>query len=206
MEGGAEALEVEHLVEAHAEPALLDAVNSRRREVDTAADHVEPTTGLALNAPFGGFKQSSANTFKEMGQAALDFYTRTKTINVGHGWMTEPRLSIGVGGVSPAMRTAGVPWGGESAFPTPDEFSHQSITIISIGESSNARRHRRPTARRYSALRCSSVVGGTGGAGMKLLTELRSTRTGLMTVRVRKWISGWRILSSRMLAARSPIW
>jgi acyl-CoA reductase-like NAD-dependent aldehyde dehydrogenase len=45
----------------------------------------EATTGLALNAPFGGFKQSSANTFKEMGQAALDFYTRTKTIYVNHG-------------------------------------------------------------------------------------------------------------------------
>ena len=45
----------------------------------------EPTTGLALNAPFGGFKQSSANTFKEMGQAAMDFYTRTKTVYVNHG-------------------------------------------------------------------------------------------------------------------------
>lgn len=45
----------------------------------------EPTTGLALNAPFGGFKQSSANTFKEQGQAALDFYTRTKTIYVNSG-------------------------------------------------------------------------------------------------------------------------
>jgi acyl-CoA reductase-like NAD-dependent aldehyde dehydrogenase len=45
----------------------------------------EPTTGLALNAPFGGFKGSSANTFKEQGQAALEFYTRTKTIYVGHG-------------------------------------------------------------------------------------------------------------------------
>jgi acyl-CoA reductase-like NAD-dependent aldehyde dehydrogenase len=45
----------------------------------------EPTTGLALNAPFGGFKGSSANTFKEQGQAAVDFYTRTKTIYVGHG-------------------------------------------------------------------------------------------------------------------------
>ncbi len=45
----------------------------------------EPTTGLALNAPFGGFKYSSANTFKEQGQAAVDFYTRTKTIYVGHG-------------------------------------------------------------------------------------------------------------------------
>jgi len=45
----------------------------------------EPTTGLALNAPFGGFKGSSANTFKEQGQAAMDFYTRTKTIYVNHG-------------------------------------------------------------------------------------------------------------------------
>ncbi|MBN8579860.1 MAG: aldehyde dehydrogenase family protein [Anaerolineae bacterium] len=45
----------------------------------------EPTTGLALNAPFGGFKGSSANTFKEQGGAALDFYTRTKTIYVNHG-------------------------------------------------------------------------------------------------------------------------
>ena len=45
----------------------------------------EPTTGLALQAPFGGFKQSSANTFKEQGQAAIEFYTRTKTIYLGHG-------------------------------------------------------------------------------------------------------------------------
>jgi aldehyde dehydrogenase (NAD+) len=45
----------------------------------------EPTTGVALNAPFGGFKHSSANTFKEQGQAAMDFYTRTKTIYINHG-------------------------------------------------------------------------------------------------------------------------
>jgi aldehyde dehydrogenase (NAD+) len=42
----------------------------------------EPTTGLALQAPFGGFKGSSANTFKEQGQAAIEFYTRTKTVYV----------------------------------------------------------------------------------------------------------------------------
>ena len=42
----------------------------------------EATTGLALQAPFGGFKQSSANTFKEQGPAALEFYTRTKTVYV----------------------------------------------------------------------------------------------------------------------------
>jgi acyl-CoA reductase-like NAD-dependent aldehyde dehydrogenase len=45
----------------------------------------EPTVGLALQAPFGGFKHSSANTFKEQGQAAIEFYTRTKTVYVRHG-------------------------------------------------------------------------------------------------------------------------
>ena len=45
----------------------------------------EPTTGLALQAPFGGFKQSSANTFKEQGPAALEFYTRTKTVYITYG-------------------------------------------------------------------------------------------------------------------------
>ena len=45
----------------------------------------EPTTGLALQAPFGGFKLSSANTFKEQGRAAVEFYTRTKTVYLKHG-------------------------------------------------------------------------------------------------------------------------
>jgi 2,5-dioxopentanoate dehydrogenase len=45
----------------------------------------EATTGLALQVPFGGFKHSSANTFKEQGPAAIEFYTRTKTVYVGHG-------------------------------------------------------------------------------------------------------------------------
>ncbi|MBN9391482.1 MAG: aldehyde dehydrogenase family protein [Chloroflexi bacterium] len=45
----------------------------------------EPTTGLALQAPFGGFKNSSANTFKEQGQSAIEFYTRLKTIYISHG-------------------------------------------------------------------------------------------------------------------------
>jgi len=45
----------------------------------------ESSSGLALQAPFGGFKHSSANTFKEQGPAAIEFYTRTKTIYVGHG-------------------------------------------------------------------------------------------------------------------------
>jgi len=45
----------------------------------------EPTSGLAFHVPFGGFKRSSANTFKEQGPAAIEFYTRTKTVYVGHG-------------------------------------------------------------------------------------------------------------------------
>jgi len=44
----------------------------------------EPTSGLALHVPFGGFKHSSANTFKEQGPAAIEFYTRTKTVYLGY--------------------------------------------------------------------------------------------------------------------------
>ncbi|MCS7088080.1 MAG: aldehyde dehydrogenase family protein [Thermoflexales bacterium] len=45
----------------------------------------EPTSGVVPQAPFGGFKASSANTFKEQGQAARAFYTRTKTVYVRYG-------------------------------------------------------------------------------------------------------------------------
>lgn len=38
------------------------------------------STGLALQAPFGGVKQSSTDSFKEQGAAAIDFYTRVKTV------------------------------------------------------------------------------------------------------------------------------
>jgi hypothetical protein len=44
------------------------------------------TGGSDLDERNGYFlQQSSANTFKEQGQAAVEFYTRTKTIYVGHG-------------------------------------------------------------------------------------------------------------------------
>jgi len=42
-----------------------------------------PTTGLDLNAPFGGYKQSSTGTFREQGSTATDFYTRVKTVYMG---------------------------------------------------------------------------------------------------------------------------
>jgi len=43
-----------------------------------------PTTGLDLNVPFGGIKDSSTNTFREQGPHAVDFYSWTKTVYLGH--------------------------------------------------------------------------------------------------------------------------
>ena len=42
-----------------------------------------PTTGVDLNAPFGGVKDSSSGTFREQGSVAVDFYTRLKTVYLG---------------------------------------------------------------------------------------------------------------------------
>jgi acyl-CoA reductase-like NAD-dependent aldehyde dehydrogenase len=38
------------------------------------------STGLALQAPFGGVKRSSTDSFKEQGAGAIDFYTKIKTV------------------------------------------------------------------------------------------------------------------------------
>lgn len=40
----------------------------------------EKTTGLELHVPFGGFKSSSSETWREQGDAGLDFYTIEKTV------------------------------------------------------------------------------------------------------------------------------
>lgn len=40
----------------------------------------EKTTGLELHVPFGGLKDSSSNTYREQGDAGLDFFTTTKTV------------------------------------------------------------------------------------------------------------------------------
>jgi aldehyde dehydrogenase (NAD+) len=42
----------------------------------------QPTTGVALNAPFGGIKKSSSETYREQGRIALDFFTRVKTVSL----------------------------------------------------------------------------------------------------------------------------
>jgi aldehyde dehydrogenase (NAD+) len=45
----------------------------------------QPTTGLELQMPFGGIKNSSTGTFKEQGRTAVDFYTRTKSVYLRYG-------------------------------------------------------------------------------------------------------------------------
>lgn len=40
----------------------------------------EKTTGLELHVPFGGLKNSSSNTYREQGDAGLEFFTTTKTV------------------------------------------------------------------------------------------------------------------------------
>jgi len=39
---------------------------------------------LALHAPFGGFKDSSTNTYREQGEAGLDFFSATKTVYINY--------------------------------------------------------------------------------------------------------------------------
>ena len=44
-----------------------------------------PTSGLDLNVPFGGIKESSSNTYREQGLGALEFFSWTKTVYLGYG-------------------------------------------------------------------------------------------------------------------------
>ncbi|MFB6113414.1 MAG: aldehyde dehydrogenase family protein [Halodesulfurarchaeum sp.] len=40
----------------------------------------ETTTGLELHVPFGGYKRSSTNTYREQGEEGMRFFTSTKTV------------------------------------------------------------------------------------------------------------------------------
>ncbi|WP_254525614.1 aldehyde dehydrogenase family protein [Natrinema caseinilyticum] len=44
----------------------------------------EKTTGVELHVPFGGYKDSSTNTYREQGDAGLDFFTTTKTVYMNY--------------------------------------------------------------------------------------------------------------------------
>jgi len=60
-----------------------DHAEAKRFVQDVTAGVVkinDQTTGLELHVPFGGFKDSSSETWREQGDAGLDFYTITKTV------------------------------------------------------------------------------------------------------------------------------
>ncbi|MFP8954982.1 aldehyde dehydrogenase family protein [Natrialbaceae archaeon A-arb3/5] len=51
------------------------------REAEAGVAKVnDKTTGLELHVPFGGFKRSSSETWREQGDAGIDFYTIEKTV------------------------------------------------------------------------------------------------------------------------------
>lgn len=54
------------------------------RSVDAGVVKVnQPTTGMAMNAPFGGLKHSSTQTYKEQGgELMMHFYTSEKTVYI----------------------------------------------------------------------------------------------------------------------------
>lgn len=56
-------------------------INRFKRDVEAGVVKInEATTGLELHVPFGGFKNSSSETWREQGDAGLDFYTISKTV------------------------------------------------------------------------------------------------------------------------------
>jgi alpha-ketoglutaric semialdehyde dehydrogenase len=42
-----------------------------------------PTTGLDLDVPFGGVKDSYTSTFREQDLVAVDFYTWSRSVHLG---------------------------------------------------------------------------------------------------------------------------
>ncbi|TRM10519.1 aldehyde dehydrogenase family protein [Lentibacillus cibarius] len=58
----------------------LEYMNQALAEIEAGIVKVNmTTTGTFFQAPFGGYKQSSTGTFKELGSEALDFYCQYKT-------------------------------------------------------------------------------------------------------------------------------
>lgn len=63
---------------------VTESHNEANRFIDEADAGVvkvnQKTTGLELHVPFGGFKRSSSETWREQGDSGLDFYTIEKTV------------------------------------------------------------------------------------------------------------------------------
>ena len=59
----------------------LSEANRFVDEIDAGVAKVnDKTTGLELHVPFGGYKGSSTNTYREQGDAGLDFFSSIKTV------------------------------------------------------------------------------------------------------------------------------
>ncbi|WP_248926943.1 aldehyde dehydrogenase family protein [Paenibacillus hamazuiensis] len=83
-----EAMAIANDVEYGLSAAICTAdMNAARRFIAGIESGVvkvnRPTTGNAVNAPFGGVKMSSTATYRESGRGALDFYTQIKTVYHG---------------------------------------------------------------------------------------------------------------------------
>jgi aldehyde dehydrogenase (NAD+) len=67
---------------------VTDDLSEAHRFVDDSESGVvkvnEKTTGLELHVPFGGMKDSSSETYREQGDAGLDFYTISKTVYLNY--------------------------------------------------------------------------------------------------------------------------
>ncbi|WP_435361769.1 aldehyde dehydrogenase family protein [Haloarchaeobius sp. DFWS5] len=67
---------------------VTDDLRQAHRFVDDVEAGVvkvnEKTTGLELHVPFGGTKDSSSETYREQGDAGLDFFTTTKTVYLNY--------------------------------------------------------------------------------------------------------------------------
>ena len=84
-----EAVEVANGVEYGLSASLctnrLDHAKEFAGDIETGVVKVNQTsTGVEMQMPFGGRKNSSTETFKEQGRQALDFYTHEKAVYVTH--------------------------------------------------------------------------------------------------------------------------
>ncbi|MFP8953502.1 aldehyde dehydrogenase family protein [Natrialbaceae archaeon A-arb3/5] len=63
----------------------LSEANRFAEDIESGVAKVnEKTTGLELHVPFGGYKESSTDTYREQGDAGLDFFTSTKTVYMNY--------------------------------------------------------------------------------------------------------------------------
>jgi len=84
-----EAVEVANGVEQGLSASIvtedLGEANRFVRDVEAGVAKVnEKTTGVELHVPFGGMKASSSETYREQGDAGLDFYTISRTVYMNY--------------------------------------------------------------------------------------------------------------------------